>query len=140
MRCMTMRPVCVTRSIASIRSHRGEAGAARDGYRMRNKFTVHSPDQLRLVRGCASIWDISVTQNVQLELHYDLYVCMSTDLRDVVWALPPLAYSHSVYRVGNTQWVVSVAATQNRVRNAHGRPTRRPFCSRRPVRRHAPAA
>ena len=37
-----------------------------------------------------------------------------------------MSVSHSVFRVGRTQWVVlSAAATQNRVKNAHGGPKRR---------------
>ena len=37
-----------------------------------------------------------------------------------------MSVSHSVFRVGRTQWVVlSADATQNRVKNAHGGPKRR---------------
>ena len=37
-----------------------------------------------------------------------------------------MSVSHSVFCVGRTQWVVlSAAATQNRVKNAHGGPKRR---------------
>ena len=49
-----------------------------------------------------------------------------------------MSVSHSVSRVGNTQWVVlSVAATQNCVRNAHGGPTQRLQQARDGRRRHA---
>ena len=40
---------------------------------------------------------------------------------------PTINVSHSVFRVGGTQWVLvlSAAATQNRVKNARGGPKRR---------------
>ena len=48
-----------------------------------------------------------------------------------------MSVSHSVFRVGRTQWVVlSAAATQNRVKNAHGGPKRRLQQARDGRRRH----